>query len=203
MAETADLVVHIADPAGLTAKIFRTNDEADLSNLLDEALLRFMRDPGWFEVNTPDGHFYACQLVTHPFMAVLSKHARSSHLKQLAERVGKTIYPYYSDVAVPDAWIMVNRDLVTPLRRPTVNLWLARRLNNSLKKSVIIEPGADTPTDADAVTAITELPAPVSVNVSSAPPQKKRKGGPDADKVTERVTLGWRVRVISEEQTCP
>jgi transposase-like protein len=201
MAKTADLVVHIADPAGVTAEIFRTNDEADLSNLLNEALLHFMRDPGWFEVNTPEGRYYACQLVTYPFLSVLSKYAYSSQVRILAERVRKIIYPYYSDTVVPDAWILVNRDLVTPLRRPTVNLWLARKLTNSLKKSVFIEPDAEAENKYDALPVITAPPPPA---VKDAPPSKpkKRKGGPDPDKVMARVTLGWRVRDICEEQKC-
>lgn len=201
MAETADLVVHIADPAGVTAEIFRTNDEVDLSNLLDEALLRYMRDPGWFEVNTPKGHFYACHLVTYPFLSVLSKYAYSSQVKILAERVSKIIYPYYSDTVVPDAWIMVNRDLVTPLRRPTVNLWLARKLNNSLNRSVFIEPDAEAGNNHDALSVITAPPSPAVKDTPSSKP-KKRKGGPDPDKVMARVTLGWRVRDICEEQEC-
>lgn len=201
MAETADLVVHIADPAGATAEIFRTNDEVDLSNLLDEALLRYMRDPGWFEVNTPKGHFYACQLVTYPFLSVLSKYAYSSQVKILAERVSKIIYPHYSDRVVPDAWIMVNRDLVTPLRRPTVNLWLARKLNNSLNRSVFIEPDAEAENNYDALSVTTAPPSPAVKDTPSSK-QKKRKGGPDPDKVMARVTLGWRVRDICEEQKC-
>lgn len=201
MAETADLVVHIADPAGVTAEIFRTNDEADLSNLLNEALLHYIRDPGWFEVNTPKGHFYACQLVTYPFLSVLSKYAYSSQVKILAERVRKIIYPYNSDTVVPDAWILINRDLVTPLRRPTVNLWLARKLTNSLNKSVFIEPDAEAENKQDAPTVISVLPAPA---VKETPPSRprKRKGGPDPEKVMARVTQGWRVRDICEEQKC-
>lgn len=201
MAETADLVVHIADPAAVTAEIFKTNDEAALSNLLDEALLRYMRDPGWFEVNTPKGDFYACQIVTYPFLSVLSKYAYSSQVKVLAERVGKIIYPYYSDAVVPDAWILVNRDLVTPLRRPTVNLWLARKLNNSLNKSVFIEQDAESENKYDAIPVITAQP-PSAVKYAPTSKPKKRKGGPDPDKVMARVTLGWRVRDICEEQKC-
>lgn len=201
MADVADLVVHIADPAGVTAKIFRTNDEADLSNLLDEALLRFMRDTGWIEVNTPESRYYACQLITYPFISVLGKYAHSSQVKILAERVGKIIYPYYSDAVVPDAWILVNRDLVTPLRRPTVNLWLARKLTNSLNKSVIIEPGAEPENKQDAPPVIALTPVPAVIDTPPSRP-KKRKGGHDPEKVMARVTLGWRVRDICEEQKC-
>ncbi|ORM71091.1 hypothetical protein [Pantoea rwandensis] len=146
-------------------------------------------------------HFNACQLITYPFIAMLQKYARSSYLQLLAERAGKLIYPYYSDSAVPDAWIMVNRELVTPLRRPTVNLWLARKLTSSLNKSLFIEPGADTEREIEAVAQITALPEPVSVNPPPAKPKKKRNG-PDPDKVMERVMLGWRVRDICEDQKC-
>ncbi|WP_182058952.1 hypothetical protein [Pantoea sp. ME81] len=201
MADVADLVVHIADPAGVTAKIFRTNDEAALSNLLNEALQRYMRDPGWIEVNTPEGRYYACQVVTYPFISVMSKYVHSSQVQTLAERVGKIIYPYYSDSVVPDAWIMVNRDLVTPLSRPAVNLWLARKLNNSLKKSVFIEPVAEPEIKQDAPQVISALPAPALKDTPTSKP-RKRKGGPDPDKVMARVTLGWRVRDICEEQKC-
>ncbi|MEA5105686.1 hypothetical protein [Pantoea sp. S18] len=201
MADVADLVVHIADPAGVTAEIFRTNDEAALSNLLDEALLRFMRDPGWIEVNTAEGGYYACQLVTYPFISVMSKHVHSSQVQTLAERVGKIIYPYYSDAVVPDSWILVNRNLVTPLRRPKVNLWLARKLNNSLNKSVFIEPGAEPENKQDTPPVIASTPVPA---VNDKPPSRprKRKGGPDPEKVMACVTLGWRVRDICEEQKC-
>lgn len=200
MAETADLIVHVADPAGLSAKIFRTNDETGLSNLLEEALFRYRRDPGWFEVTTPEGRFYACQLVTIPLLIFIKKRVPGRTLQSAAERALSQISPY-SDTVVPDAWIMINADLLTPLRRPGVNLWHARKLTNSLNKAVFTEPGADSaPENNRASELINPIP---TREIKSAPSAtNKRKDSPDADKIMERVMLGWRVKEICEEQNC-
>lgn len=46
MANAADLVVLIADPAGFSSEVFRIKHEVVLSELLNEALLHYMRNPG-------------------------------------------------------------------------------------------------------------------------------------------------------------
>lgn len=200
MAETADLVVHIADPAGVAAKIFRTNDEAALSELLHEAFYHYSRDPGWFEVILPEGRFYACQLVTIPFLHFLHRRVSCAQISALSERALKHISPY-SGATDPTAWIIINASLLTPLVRPGVNLWQARKLTGSLKKAFFIE-AEDWNGDVSAVLDEEKSPLTIPVKENKVSDQKKRKNSPDPDKVMDRVTLGWRVRDICEEQKC-
>lgn len=200
MAETADLVVHVADPAGVAAKIFRTNDEAALSELLHEAFYHYSRDPGWFEVTLPEGRFYACELVTLPFLHFLHRRVSCAQTKALSERALKHISPY-SGATDPAAWIMINASLVTPLTRPGVNLWHARKLTGSLKKTLFVE-AKDWNGDISAFQAEEKEPLSIPVKENKLSDRKKRKDSPDPDKIMERVTLGWRVRDICEEQKC-
>ncbi|MGK3125878.1 hypothetical protein ACCY16_17295 [Candidatus Pantoea formicae] len=200
MAETADLVVHVAEPAGVAAKIFRTNDEAALSELLHEAFYHYSRDPGWFEVILPEGRFYACQLVTIPFLHFLHRRVSCAQIRALSERALKHISPY-SGATDPAAWIMINASLLTPLTRPGVNLWQARKLTGSLKKTLYVEAN-DWNGDISAFQAEEKEPPSIPVKENKVSDRKKRKNSPDPEKVMERVTLGWRVRDICEEQKC-
>lgn len=200
MRETADLIVLVADPAGFAAEVFRTNHEAALTELLKEALLHYMRDPGWFEVTLREKRFYACQLVTIPLLAFIKNRVPARQLRATAER-SLTQIRDYSDAADPAAWIMINADFLSPFPRPGVNLWQARKLKNHLDKIVFIDPG-------EAI-ASENKPAPSGVKSASVPKKKSAskkpetiKDGPDADKIMERVMLGWRVKDICEEQGC-
>jgi len=200
MPETADLVVLVAGQAGFAAKIFRTNHEAALTELLNDALLHYMRDPGWFEVTLSETRFYACPLVTIPLLVFIKNRVPARQLRAAAERSLAQIRDY-SDVADPAAWIMINAEFLSPLPCPGINLWQARKLKNSLDKAIIIDPGL----------IIDSENKPASPGVKTAPVPKKEstpkkpaaiKSGPDADKIMERVMLGWRVKDICKEQGC-
>lgn len=200
MAETADLVVLVADSAGFAAEFFRINHEAALTVLLREALYHYMRDPGWFEVSVKGHRYCACQLVTIPLLAFIKKRVPARQLQAAAERTLVQLSAY-SDTADPDAWIMINADYFSPLPRPCVNLWQARKLKNWLEKAIFTEPGEYAGQE--------KKPAPAEVkntaeaaNENAPTTQRKRKKGPDAEKVMERVMLGWRVSEICEEQNC-
>lgn len=200
MRETADLIVLVADPASFAAEIFRTNHEAALTELLNDALLHYMRDPGWFEVTFRETRFYACQLVTIPLLAFIKNRVPARQLRAGAERALAQIRDY-SDAADPAAWIMINAGFLSPLPRPGVNLWQARKLKNCLDKAVFTDPGEITdqvkkpvpPAVKPAVAAEKETPAKTS---------RTKKSGPSPDKIMERVMLGWRVKDICEEQGC-
>ncbi|MCX3307498.1 hypothetical protein ORN12_18925 [Pantoea vagans] len=200
MADAADLIVRVAEPAGFAAKGFRKNDEAALCKLLEEAVFRYKRDPGWFEVMTAEGRFYACQLVTIPLLAFISKRVPGSQLRTAAKKALAYIREHY-DVCDPDTWIMINADFFTPLPRPGVNLWQARKLKNSLDKTIFIEPETGiSPEKKSSPSVLNKCDKQATANtVSSA---GKRKNSPDAEKVMERVMLGWRVKDICEEQHC-
>ena len=200
MAETADLVVLVADPAGFAAEFFRMNHEAALTILLREALYHYRRDPGWFEVSVKGNRYSACQLVTIPLLAFIKKRVPARQLQAAAERTLAQLSAY-SDTADPDAWIMINAEYFSPLPRPCVNLWQARKLKNGLEKAIFTEPGECAGQE--------KKPAPAGVkNTAEAADknaprtQKRRKKGPDAEKVMERVMLGWRVSEICAEQNC-
>lgn len=200
MPETADLVVLVADPAGFAAEIFRTNHEEALSELLNDALLHYMRDPGWYEVTFRENRFYACQLVTIPLLAFIKNRVPARLLQATAERSLAQIKDY-SDVADPAAWIMINADFFSPLPRPGVNLWQARKLKNSLNKAVFTDPGDITePQKKPALPGVKSSADGKKDAVPESFPGNKR--GPSADKIMERVMLGWRVKDICEEQGC-
>lgn len=200
MRETADLIVLFADPAGFAAEIFRTKHEAALTELLNDVLLHYMRDPGWYEVTFGENRFYACQLVTIPLLAFIKNRVPARQLQAAAERSLLQLRQY-SDAADPAAWIMVNADLVAPLPRPGVNLWQARKLKNCLDKAVFIDPGETiTPEYKPAPPGVKPASVPKKKNASKKPAAIKY--GPDADKIMERVMLGWRVKDICEEQGC-
>lgn len=200
MADAADLIVRIADPAGFAAKVFRKNDEAALCKLLEEAIFRYKRDPGWFEVTTAEGRFYACQLVTIPLLAFISKRVPGSQLRAAAEKTLAYIREHY-DVCDPDTWIMINADFLTPLPRPGVNLWQARKLKNSLDKAIFIESGTDINTENKSAPSVSNKCDEQAAG-NTVPTAGKRKNSPDEEKVMERVMLGWRVKDICEEQHC-
>ncbi|MBZ6396863.1 MULTISPECIES: helix-turn-helix domain-containing protein [Pantoea] len=200
MPETADLVVLVADPAGFAAEIFRTNHEEALSELLNDALLHYMRDPGWYEVTFRENRYYACQLVTIPLLAFIKNRVPARLLQATAERSLAQITDY-SDVADPAAWIMINADFFSPLPRPGVNLWQARKLKNSLNKAVFTDPGDITePQKKPALPGVKSSADGKKDVASEIFPGNKR--GPSADKIMERVMLGWRVKDICEEQGC-
>ena len=200
MADTVDLVVLVADPAGFAAEIYRTNHQAVLSELLKDALLHYRRDPGWFEVTFRGNRFYTCQLVTIPLLAFIKKRVPARQLQAAAEKSLAQIRQY-SDMDDPAAWIMVSADYVTPLPRPGVNLWHARKVKNALEKAIFTETGEITEQVIKAAPA--GINAAPQIKKESAPEKKAgRKNGPDADKVMERVMLGWRVKDICKEQGC-
>ncbi|MBM0748639.1 AraC family transcriptional regulator, partial [Pantoea eucrina] len=200
MRETADLIVHVADPAGFATKIFRTNHEAALTELLNDALLHYMRDPGWFEVTLSETRFYVCQLVTIPLLAFIKNRVSVRQLRAAAERSLAQIRDY-SDVPDPAAWIMINAGFLSPLPCPGVNLWQARKLKNSLDKAIFIEPGQTIEAEIKpALPGAKTAPAPKK---ESTPKKTVAiKSGPDADKIMERVMIGWRVKDICKEQGC-
>lgn len=200
MADTADLVVLFADPAGFAAEFFRINHEVTLTVLLKEALFHYRRDPGWFEVTVRGNRYYACQLVTIPLLVFIKKRVPARQLQAAAERTLAQL-SMYSDTADPDAWIMINANFFSPLPRPCVNLWQARKLKNSLEKAIFTDPGEYAgPEKNPALPAVKNTAEAADQNVSTT--QRKRKNGPDAEKVMARVMLGWRVRDICEEQNC-
>jgi len=200
MADTVDLVVLVADPAGFAAEIHRTKHQAVLSELLKDALLHYRRDPGWFEVTFRGSRFYTCQLVTIPLLAFIKKRVPARQLQAAAEKSLAQI-SQYSDMDDPAAWIMVNADYVTPLPRPGVNLWHARRVKNALEKTIFTETGEITEQVTKA--APPGINAAPQIKKESAPVKTAgRRNGPDADKVMERVMLGWRVKDICKEQIC-
>ncbi|WP_213419035.1 hypothetical protein, partial [Bacillus subtilis] len=110
------------------------------TELLNDALLHYMRDPGWFEVTLSETRFYVCQLVTIPLLAFIKNRVFVRQLRAAAERSLAQIRDY-SDVPDPAAWIMINAGFLSPLPCPGVNLWQARKLKNSLDKAIFIEPG--------------------------------------------------------------
>ncbi|WP_275556746.1 hypothetical protein [Mixta sp. Marseille-Q2659] len=200
MAETADLVLLVADTAGFATEIFRTNHEEALSKLLKEALFHYKRDPGWFEVTVRGNRFYACQLVTIPLLVFIKKRVPARQLQAAAERTLAQM-SVYSDSADPDAWIMINANFLSPLPRPCVNLWQARKLKNWLEKAIFTEPGEyEIPEKKTAPVGVKKAAEAVNENASAV--QNKRKKGPDAEKIMERVMLGWRVSEICKEQNC-
>ena len=200
MRETADLIVLVAAPVSFAGEIFRTNHEVALTELMKEALLHYMRDPGWFEVSFRGIRFYACQLVTIPLLAFIKNRVPARQLQAAAERSLLQL-KQYSDAADPAAWIMVNADFVAPLPRPGVNLWHARKIKNSLEKVIFTEPGEMTePQIKTPPVAVKSVTSPKKEN---APEQESpEKKGIDADKIMERVMIGWRVKDICEEQGC-
>lgn len=200
MSDSADLVVLVANSAGFAAEFFKTNHEAVLTVLLNDALLHYMRDPGWFEVTLKGNRFYACQLVTIPLLALIKKRVPVRPLQAAAERALAQL-SVYSDTADPCAWVMVNADFFSPIPRPCVNLWQARKLKNNLEQAKFIKPGEYSgPEKITAPPGLKKTTEAVNENVLTA--KSKRKKGPDADKVMERVMLGWRVSEICEEQNC-
>lgn len=200
MDDTADLVVLVADPAGFAAEFFRINHEVPLTVLLNEALFHYRRDPGWFEVIVRDNRYYACQLVTIPLLVFIKKRVPARQLQAAAERTLAQL-SMYSDTADPDAWIMINANFFSPLPRPCVNLWQARKLKNSLEKAIFTDAGEYAgPEKKPALPAVKNTAEAADENVPTT--QRKRKNGPDAEKVMARVMLGWRVRDICEEQNC-
>ncbi|WP_350262695.1 hypothetical protein AAF463_23720 (plasmid) [Pantoea sp. BJ2] len=200
MADTVDLVVLVADPAGFAAEIFRANHEEILSELLKDALLHYRRDPGWFEVTFRGNRFFTCQLVTIPLLAFIKKRVPARQLQAAAEKTLAQIRQY-SDMNDPAAWIMVNADYFTPLPRPGVNLWHARKVKNALEKAIFTETGEIT--EQVTKSAPAGINAAPQIKKESAPEKTTgRKNGPDADKVMERVMLGWRVKDICKEQSC-
>lgn len=200
MAETVDLIVLVAEPAGFAAEIFRTNHEEVLSELLKDALLHYRRDPGWFEVTFRGNRFYTCQLVTIPLLAFIKKRVPARQLQEAAERT-LTHIRQYSDVTDPPAWIMINADYLAPLPRPGVNLWHARKVKNSLEKAIFTDPGEISGTE-EKVSSADLKPATVINNEGITEKAVRRKDSPDADKVMDRVMLGWRVKDICKEQNC-
>lgn len=68
MMSPAELMLHMASPAEIAAAFFRTNDEEALWKLTQEALFHYVRDPGWFEVEVEGHRWYACRVVTIPFL---------------------------------------------------------------------------------------------------------------------------------------
>ncbi|ORM99032.1 hypothetical protein [Pantoea septica] len=200
MPETADLVVLVADPAGFAAEIFKTNHEAALTELLNNALLHYMRDPGWFEIILRETRFYACQLVTIPLLAFIKNRVPARQLRAAAERSLAQIRNY-SDVPDPAAWIMINADFLSPLPRPCVNLWQARKLKNRLDKAIFTDPGHLIDSEnKPASPGLKPTPTPKKESASKKP--AAIKDGPAAERIMERVMLGWRVKDICEEQGC-
>lgn len=200
MRETADLIVLVAEPAGFAAEIFRTNHEAALTELLNDALLHYMRDPGWYEVTFRENRFYACQLVTIPLLAFIKNRVQARQLQAAAERSLLQLNQY-SDAADPAAWIMVNADFISPLTRPGVNLWHARKIKNSLAKVIFTELGQIT--EPQIKTTPAAVKSATFLKKENAPEQASlEKKGPDADKIMERVMFGWSVKDICEEQGC-
>jgi len=200
MSETGDLVLLVANSAGLAARLFRTNHEAALSELLNEALFHYKRDPGWFEVTTGETRFYACQLVTIPLLAFIKKRVPATELQVAATRILGQLSPY-SKGTDPDAWILINADFLSPLTRPGVNLWHSRKVKDFMEKAVFTGPGEIFAPENK--TALLTAKTPPSLPEKNSPETKQKSiNGPDAEKVMERVMLGWRVKDICKDQNC-
>lgn len=200
MGKAADLVLHFADPAGFAARLFETIHEVSLYSLIRCALFHYKRDPGWFEVTVEGTRFYACQLIPIPLLVFIQKRVPARQLKAAAERTLVQI-EHFSEATDPNAWIMINADLLAPIPRPGVNLWQARKLKDSLERAIFIEiDGISDQKKNIPKEALNHSALPLKRNTTTA--KKKGKNSPDADKVLERVMLGWRVRDICEEQNC-
>lgn len=200
MAETGDLVLLVANSAGLAARLFRINHEAALSELLNEALFHYKRDPGWFEVTVNESRFYACQLVTIPLLAFVKKRVPAIELQAAATRMLGQLSSS-SNGTDPDAWILINADFLSPLTRPGVNLWHSRKVKNCLEKAIFTEPGKVYAPE-NKTSLLTENKPVHQPPKNSHETKKKNINGPDAEKVMERVMLGWRVKDICKEQSC-
>jgi transposase-like protein/AraC-like DNA-binding protein len=138
--------------------------------------------------------------VTIPLLAFISKRVPGSQLQAAAEKTLAYIREHY-EVCDPDTWIMINADFLTPLPRPGVNLWQARKLKNSLDKAIFIESGTDIKAEnKSAPSVFKKCDEQATENIVST--AGKRKNSPDEEKVMERVMLGWRVKDICEEQHC-
>lgn len=200
MGKAADLVLHFADPAGFAARLFETIHEVSLYSLIRCALFHYKRDPGWFEVTVEGTRFYACQLIPIPLLVFIQKRVPARQLKAAAERTLVQI-EHFSEATDPNAWIMINADLLAPTPRPGVNLWLARKLKDSLARAIFIELDEISEQKKNIPKEVlNHSDLPLKRNTTTA--KKKGKNSPDADKVLERVMLGWRVRDICEEQKC-
>ncbi|QHM74033.1 helix-turn-helix domain-containing protein [Mixta intestinalis] len=193
MTGTAELVIFVTDATGFAMQVYGYKHEKVLTKLLNEALFHYMRNPGWIKVIVKKHRYYACQLVTIPLLAYIKKRVPDKRLQVEAERVMANIAVNYEE-KVPETWIMVNENFFTPIPSPEENKFLSQKLNNSLSKMDFIEPEQEKE-------ALGKKKSVKPVKVKS-PATSKRKGSPDADKVIERVQLGWRVRDICEEQGC-
>ncbi|MGD8165336.1 hypothetical protein ACQE3Z_19100 [Pantoea sp. FN0307] len=133
-------------------------------------------------------------------LVFIKKRVPARQLQAAAERTLAQM-SVYSDSADPDAWIMINANFLSPLPRSCVNLWQARKLKNWLEKAIFTEPGEyERPEKKPAPVGVKKAAEAVNENASAV--QNKRKKGLDAEKIMERVMLGWRVSEICKEQNC-
>lgn len=223
----AELMLHMDNPAGIAAAFFRTNDEEGLWKLTQEALFHYARDPGWLEVEAMGSRWYACRVVTFPFLIYLSRRIPGRLAAAFSERARTFIH---SDTgrADPEIWILLSQKFLGPLPRPGVNLWQAGRLKAGLEKSVMVT-AQDAPDEAVAnnpimtgspvrlagevqTKIISKLEAPAQESLPDEgekneinPPskgRKKRSDSPDEDKVLQLLLQGRRVKEICTEMKC-
>lgn len=198
----AELLVHTGSPAGIVAAFSRKTDEPALWNLVSEALLHYVRRAGWLDAEAAGARWYACRVVTLPFLVYLQKRVPGALARGFYARAIEHVSSW-SDEPDPDTWILVRQDLLCPLPRPCENATLARRLKFSLNRAEYISAPAE---EIVSVLPEEEKPAAADGGENKSPAvkkeKKKRKGSPDEDKVMARLNEGWSVPDISREQKC-
>lgn len=223
----AELMLHMASPAGIAAAFFRTNDEEALWKLTQEALFHYARDPGWFEVEAMGRRWYACRVVTIPFLIYMSRRIPGRLARAFSERARAHIRSD-DDRADPEIWILLSQEFLAPLPRPGVNLWQAGRVKAGIEKSAvltaqdapeeavennIVQAGSPVQLTGGTPTAIinkreeaqtVSLPegTEISQEIPARKGRKKRSDSPDAEKVLQLLLQGRRVKEICAEMKC-
>ncbi|NIF23909.1 helix-turn-helix domain-containing protein [Candidatus Pantoea multigeneris] len=144
MEKAGDILIHMARPAGVTSHFFSSTDKEYLYSIALYALRYHHRDPGWFEVKLDGERYFACSTVTIPLYVIMKRRWISGQNAQFVAAAAPYIYSEGSEKE-PPIWIAIRADVLTPLPRPCVNLWHARKLSDSYKCSRHFYPGMATP----------------------------------------------------------
>lgn len=197
---SADLIINIAEPAGVTAEFFRKKDEQVLYGVLTYAVYYFNRDPGWFEVELNGVRYFACKTRTLPFLYTLNNRNSTLLTKAFFERSMKHIN-LASGSKDPDIWIAFSANYFCPLPCPGVNLWHARKMLESYDRSFEIQAEHDGEQELEDTF---KLPAEARSNKLKAKNDKTKNGFSSVkeEAVMQRFYQGWSVKDIALDQCC-
>jgi len=147
MLEQAELFIHTAGNARITATFFQENDEESLYSVLMNVLLRYDRQQGWMEMELDGAAWYVCQVRPLPFFYFMKDRPGSEMASEYYKRSMAHV-DLSSGATDPDVFIGVRADFFCPMMPVRQDDSMALTLADSLAKGDVIPP-FEKPTGPD------------------------------------------------------